>query len=746
MNTKQHPTLGSLFDGIGGFPYAGLFFGIKPLWASEIQPSAISVTRRNLPGMAHVGDITKLRGGDLPPVDIITFGSPCQGLSHAGKRLGLADERSGLFSEAIRIIREMQEATHGQYPRYALWENVPGALSSGKPAGSDFQAVLEAFTETEIPFPRAGKWPNAGMVRGRGADLAWCVYNAQYFGTAQRRRRIFLVVDFGGGCAGEILFVPQSLRGYFAAGGTPRQGPAAYAQNGFRAADFDSGVGFDGYNGDLTGASAATLGVNCGMSTGRNGVVMSDEAADHLQASAEKGHCLTPWDVQSRRIHTPDGTWPALYGGEGGGRGYCLNPWDTQQARVTDEGGVSPTLAGADGGGGRNPAGLVFTAAFCHKAGAKAQGIGFEEERSPTLTGITPSVLCLNDQGGDSMGVEKLDTAPTLRSETHGNLPVICAATAQANSEICTNLCPTLTGAAGTSGNNKPYIICKAVHQNQVGEVSTADTAYTLSTVSNASARNAPLVMTEAYGTAATAIGRQPHNGGNGLGVQKEISPTLTATDRHAVGGAVHPEVSGTLCASGAGLSRPAGMASETDLCVAYCLQGNMVGRQEQNGPRGDGVNAEVAFTLTGTDVHGVAKAYSMQRSDEYRENELASTQAARQYKSPTDLVCSAVDCRNYKEVGDLSGTLQAKDKPGYSLNYQNPVRTGYIVRRLTPTECERLQGYPDGWTAFDELGKPISDTKRYQMLGNSVAVPCVAYILQGMARQFALPPGKEAA
>ncbi|NCB27009.1 MAG: DNA (cytosine-5-)-methyltransferase, partial [Bacteroidia bacterium] len=117
------PTLGSLFDGIGGFPYAGLFFGITPLWASEIQTSPISVTRRNLLGMAHVGDITKLRGDDLPPVDIITFGSPCQGLSHAGKRLGLADERSGLFSEAIRIIREMREATDGKYPRYALWEN-----------------------------------------------------------------------------------------------------------------------------------------------------------------------------------------------------------------------------------------------------------------------------------------------------------------------------------------------------------------------------------------------------------------------------------------------------------------------------------------------------------------------------------------------------------------------------------------------------------------------------------------------
>ena len=124
MNT-QFLTLGSLFDGIGGFPYTGRFFGIKPLWASEIMPCAVSVTRRNLPEMAHVGDITKLHGGTLPPVDIITFGSPCQGLSYAGKRLGLADERSGLFSEAIRIIREMREATHGEHPRYALWENVP---------------------------------------------------------------------------------------------------------------------------------------------------------------------------------------------------------------------------------------------------------------------------------------------------------------------------------------------------------------------------------------------------------------------------------------------------------------------------------------------------------------------------------------------------------------------------------------------------------------------------------------------
>jgi len=224
-------TLGSLFDGIGGFPYAASFYGIRPLWASEIVPECVSVTKKHFPDMEHFGDITKLHGGKLPPVDIITFGSPCQDLSVAsGKRLGLAGERSGLFLEAIRIIREMQEATNGEYPKFALWENVPGALSSS--SRRDFKAVLEAFAETEVPMPGSGRWANAGMVRGRGVDLAWCVYDAQYFGTAQRRRRIFLVADFRGTRAGEILFVPKSLSGYFAAGGTPRQGLAAYAQSG----------------------------------------------------------------------------------------------------------------------------------------------------------------------------------------------------------------------------------------------------------------------------------------------------------------------------------------------------------------------------------------------------------------------------------------------------------------------------------------------------------------------------------
>ena len=213
-------TLGSLFDGIGGFPYAASFFGIKALWASEIMPECISITKRHFPDMEHVGDITKIHGGELKPVDIITFGSPCQDLSQAagGKRLGLAGERSGLFREAVRIIREMKGETDGKYPKFAVWENVPGALSSS--GRRDFKAVLEAFTETEIPMPCSGRWADAGMVRSGGTDLAWCVYDARLFGTAQRRRRVFLVASFGKPCAGEILFIPKSLHGYFEEGGT----------------------------------------------------------------------------------------------------------------------------------------------------------------------------------------------------------------------------------------------------------------------------------------------------------------------------------------------------------------------------------------------------------------------------------------------------------------------------------------------------------------------------------------------
>lgn len=232
----------SLFDGSGGFPLAASLCGIEPVYAAEVEPYPIAVTKNRFPKMKHLGDVSKVKGGEIEPVDIITFGSPCQDMSIAGKRAGLKhadmgdDEttRSGLFLEAIRIIKEMREATNGVYPRYAIWENVPGAFSSNR--GEDFRTVLEEFIRVKekdavMPaVPQAG-WAYADCISGDGWSIAYRVFDAQYWGVPQRRRRIYLVADFRGECAQEILFKRESLRGYFEAGRTPWQGIAADAQN-----------------------------------------------------------------------------------------------------------------------------------------------------------------------------------------------------------------------------------------------------------------------------------------------------------------------------------------------------------------------------------------------------------------------------------------------------------------------------------------------------------------------------------
>ncbi|WP_245799686.1 DNA cytosine methyltransferase [Virgibacillus proomii] len=209
-------TLGSLFDGIGVFPLAASRYEIQPIWASEIEKAPISITKRHFPNMHHLGDITKVNGGEIPPVHIITFGSPCQNLSNIGKREGLTGSQSSLFYHAIRIIEEMWCATNGTYPVITVWENVMGAFSSNNRL--DFKAVLESFANTEIPMPDSQFWANAEMVRGNDVDVAWRLLDAQYWGRptlAQRRRRIFLVADFGGTRATEILFKGRDLQSVF---------------------------------------------------------------------------------------------------------------------------------------------------------------------------------------------------------------------------------------------------------------------------------------------------------------------------------------------------------------------------------------------------------------------------------------------------------------------------------------------------------------------------------------------------
>jgi DNA (cytosine-5)-methyltransferase 1 len=581
--------LGSLFDGIGAFPLGASFFGIKTLWASEILPAAISVTGRHFPEMKHMGDITKLDGGLLPPVDVVCFGSPCTDVSLAGRRAGLDGKQSSLFYEAIRIIREMRCATNGKYPRYAIFENVPGLFSSN--SGRDYKTVLEAFTESEIPMPGSGRWANAGMVRSRGIDLAWCVYDAQHFGLAQRRRRVFLVADFGGASAGKILFVPKSLRG-----DTPQSG------------------------------------------------------------------------------ETGEGSPPAAARSVDGTDTKCLNALGPQRERTFWKSDLSSTLADADEGVGRRPAGLSWTQkayGMCSvgsnsmKSSNPSSGF-YEADTCRTLDANGGNPCC--NQGGIIVMARSDGDSCAGRKQN-----IVCMETAPQNAEICDALCPAITGAAGTSGNNRPY---------------------------------------DAYGFDLHQITRKTNRS-----VLTKVQPSLCAAGNSHV---VHPQIAGTLCSSAAGLSRTAGMASETDLCVVeanrrgcgaippfdtvtYCLQGNMIGRDDRNGPAGGGVNEEISYTLNGTDRHAVAKSFGNNSIGGWNDSDAALKASG-------------------GENGDGSENLE--------------LDTDFIVRRLTPTECERLMGFHDGWTAFGCNGEPISDSKRYQMLGNSIAVPCIEYIMQGIIEE----------
>lgn len=378
--------LGSLFDGSGGFPLAGSLCGIEPVFASEVEPYPIAVTRSRFPNMKHLGSVTDVHGGDIEPVDIITFGSPCQDLSVAGKRAGLKHEangddettRSGLFMEAVRIIKEMREATNGEYPTFAVWENVPGAFSSNK--GEDFRTVLEELIKIVEPtavmpaVPKNG-WPYADSYCGDGWSLAYRVFDAQYWGVPQRRRRIYLVLDLRGQRAGKVSFEREGLRGYFAEGRTPWKGAA----------------------GDATG------GVGAGDCAG-------------------EGNCLTPWDYQGKRVYSADGVFPTLYSAENSGQqqqAVCLLVMDTPENCKYQAEGYCKKIRGDS---------LPFLP-YCvpytqpcvlesagFKAGqSMAGGIGWQKECATTLaaqcsgTELTVCVKCYDARGnGDGQTVSTL--------------------------------------------------------------------------------------------------------------------------------------------------------------------------------------------------------------------------------------------------------------------------------------------------------------------------------------------------
>lgn len=307
QQNKMSLTLGSLFDGSGGFPLGGVIAGITPKWAAEIEPFPIRVTSVRFPNMTHLGNISEVRGAEIEPVDIITFGSPCQDMSVAGKREGLGGNRSSLFYEAIRIIKEMREATNGKYPRYIVWENVPGAFSSNK--GEDFRAVLTEICKVKeecVSVPKPAKWENAGRIMGESFSIAWRLLDAQYWGVPQRRQRIYLVADFDGGSAGKILFESEGLSGYSAQGfkswqdaangitesvgetgsdslmfenhsqDTRYRGPLAVAQT------VSSTYGTGGNNQPFVLQTPKTLKIRCGCEGGGKGALIQDDLSATL--------------------------------------------------------------------------------------------------------------------------------------------------------------------------------------------------------------------------------------------------------------------------------------------------------------------------------------------------------------------------------------------------------------------------------------------------------------------------------
>lgn len=320
-------TLGSLFDGSGGFPLGGLISGITPVWASEIEPFPIRVTTKRLPFIKHYGDISYMDGSKIEPVDIITFGSPCQDLSIAGKRDGLDGKRSSLFYEAIRIVKEMRCATDGKKPRYIVWENVPGAFSSNK--GEDFRCVLEGICHIKdetLSVPKIDKWKQAGTIVGDHFSLAWRVLDAQYWGVPQRRKRIFLVADFAGGGAGEILFKSEGLSGYSKESIRSWQGATSYIA-------------------DSTG-EAGTI---CLNDQGGNRMDVTKDITCTLRAKSNHPPCVMDSAVfdnhgKDTRFSGPIDVAPtisATYGTGGNNQPFVVENSKTYDVRFTSEGTVN---------------------------------------------------------------------------------------------------------------------------------------------------------------------------------------------------------------------------------------------------------------------------------------------------------------------------------------------------------------------------------------------------------------------
>lgn len=484
----------SLFDGSGGFPLAASLCGIEPVYAAEVEPYPIAVTKNRFPKMKHLGDVSKVKGGEIEPVDIITFGSPCQDMSIAGKRAGLkhADigdaetTRSGLFLEAIRIIKEMREATNGVYPRYAIWENVPGAFSSNR--GEDFRTVLEEFIRVKekdavMPdVPKAG-WPYADCYSGNGWSLAYRVFDAQYWGVPQRRRRIYLVADFRGQRAGEILLKPEGLRRNSAQSGTHGQETARCAKNSVGTAI----GGVDRYNQSFLSGLAQTLRASGGGDC--TPTVLAPVAVYCHQGNGidRAGKCLTAYSFDSLSSNSMKSKNP-----HSGCRAVEI-------PKTLDTGYPDPS---------KNQGGIAIV-----------------------------EKIILDDQGGQQISVRTDGKSPTLRAEAHGNAPCVInkkTLVYDTRGNGAGETVPTITGDHNNRITNYTALCCEAVVYDGANITSplnktnpqAGDPCHTISTDS----RNYIVYCLQGNG-----IDRADTAGCNGKGVCEDKCYTLNTIDRHAV-------------------------------------------------------------------------------------------------------------------------------------------------------------------------------------------------------------------
>ena len=661
-------TLGSLFDGSGGFPLGGLISGITPVWASEIEPFPIRVTTKRLPFMKHYGDISQMDGGKIEPVDIITFGSPCTDMSVAGRRAGLEGQQSVLFYQAIRIIKEMRCATNGKYPRYIVWENVPGAFSSN--SGEDFKAVLEAVIGvaepgTQVPMPEKNRWPYADCYMGDGWSVAYRVLDAQFWGVPQRRKRIYLVADFAGGRAFDILFKSEGVSGYSA--------------EGFRSWQRTAGSAAD-----CTGTAS-----------------------------------------------------------------LCLNDQGGQRMDVTDD--VTATLRAE----AHHPPCVLESAGFCTEHSSKSRSIGYEEETSPTLrAGVVPATVYEN-HSQDTRYTGPIDTAPTV-SATYGmggnNQPFV----------VSEETPKTLKIRSGCEGGGKGALI----QENKSATLSCNNDQTLFAPCNWDGQQTAPTL------TAHNAGGNQRMPDKNhfncvlqAYGICSKESNAMKSDNPHS--GIYEADTSRTIDGNG---GNPGCNQGGIAVVESYAIQGSMIGRDDKNGPQGDGINEDVSFTLNTVDRHAV---YTMTTGSFAQVPEdKAPTVLARDYKDPT-AVCYGIgrDTFNQGKNAKFAPTFEPELQPTLVAKGPGAIQSGYTVRRLTPTECARLQGFPDWWC--DDLGiaeptmadiqywydvfethrrimgsstkpkslkqiakwlrDPHSDAAEYKMWGNGVALPCVVFVLSGI-------------